>query len=146
MLRGGTAHLPGMPAGDVAPGGDRARRLQRMPGRLGGGMTHAELVDAIAAACKRRRLRCERSPNPVVRCGKCAAMLRRPGAGAGWVDLVILGRRGALFVEVKSQDGRRTMEQMTCAGDIAAAGLRYRVWRPSDLAEGRIDGELDRIT
>jgi hypothetical protein len=51
-----------------------------------------------------------------------------------------------LLVEVKSEDGRRTLDQMACARDVARAGLRYRVWRPSDLAEGRVDEQLDRIT
>lgn len=111
-------------------------------------MTHAELVEAIAAECKRRRLRCQRTPDLAVVCQRCGTVVRRPvGAGpAGWVDLVILGRRSALFVEVKSEDGRRTVDQMACARDVATAGLRYRVWRPSDLAAGRITDELDRIT
>lgn len=108
-------------------------------------MTHAELVEAIEARCRRRRLRCERSAAQAQRCPYCRAVLRRSTSSAGWVDLVILGRGAALFVEVKSEDGRRTLDQMACARNLASAGLKYRVWRPSDLADGRIDDELDRI-
>lgn len=98
-------------------------------------MTHAELVKEIEARCKRRRLRCQRTPVP-----------RDAGPGqAGWVDLVILGRGAALFVEVKSQDGRRTMQQLDCAQQIATAALRYRVWRPSDLDSGAVDQALDHL-
>lgn len=63
----------------------------------------------------------------------------------GWVDLVILGRNGGLFAELKSEDGRRTMDQIRCAGYIAQAGLQYRLWHPGDLDDGTIDKELEAI-
>lgn len=62
----------------------------------------------------------------------------------GWPDLVILGR-GALFVELKSEDGRRSLAQVEVASRIAAAGLTYRLWRPSDWSSGLIRAELEAL-
>jgi hypothetical protein len=50
----------------------------------------------------------------------------------GWVDLVILGR-APLFVELKSENGRRSRAQEDVAYRIQGAGLPYRLWRPIDL-------------
>ncbi len=63
----------------------------------------------------------------------------------GWVDLVVLGNHGALFAELKSEDGRQTMDQIRCAGRITKAGLQYRLWRPADLKDGTIAKELSAI-
>jgi hypothetical protein len=62
----------------------------------------------------------------------------------GWPDLVILGKT-ALFAELKSADGRRSIAQIKVAGRIAGAGLVYRLWRPADLADGTIVKELEAI-
>jgi hypothetical protein len=62
---------------------------------------------------------------------------------AGWVDLVILGEDKSLFVELKSEDGRRTRKQRDCAGQLIHAGLQYRLWRPADL--GEIEHELNAM-
>ncbi len=66
-------------------------------------------------------------------------------SNSGWVDLAILGSRGALFAELKSENGRRTMDQIKCAGRIVQAGLQYRLWRPADLKDGTIAKELTAI-
>jgi hypothetical protein len=66
-------------------------------------------------------------------------------SNSGWVDLAILGKRGALFAELKSEDGRRTMEQIRCAERITKAGLQYRLWQPADLKDGTIVKELQAI-
>lgn len=65
-------------------------------------------------------------------------------SASGWVDLVILGRQ-ALFVELKSEDGRRSIPQIQCSTRIEQAGLQYRCWRPSDLQCGIIQRELEAI-
>ena len=65
-------------------------------------------------------------------------------SSSGWPDLVILGRQ-ALFAELKSEDGRRSMAQLRCAGRLTAAGLAYRLWRPEDLKDGTITRELEAI-
>lgn len=51
---------------------------------------------------------------------------------AGFPDLCIVGRR-VLHVELKSNTGTRTEEQMVWAmGVNAAENGEYRLWRPSD--------------
>lgn len=98
------------------------------------GMTHAELVAEIKAQCKRRRLPCYDTQQ-----------IAWSGDSAGWVDLVILGRGAALFVEVKKEDSRVTRTQSDTHNELAAAGLWCRVWRPSALAAGIIGQELDEL-
>lgn len=110
------------------------------PGRLAelrerarlGTMTHAELVKAISEACYQRRL-------------WHAVTVDSPRNRPGWVDIVILGRGRACFVEVKTETGRRTRAQVDAEREITTAGLWYRLWRPSDLVNGTIDAELDNI-
>jgi len=64
---------------------------------------------------------------------------------SGWPDLVILGKRGAIFAELKSEDGRRSRAQVDVARRLEQAGLAYRLWRPSDLKAGIIRKELEAI-
>jgi hypothetical protein len=95
-------------------------------------MTHAELQAEVTARCDKKKLWWFHAND-------------HPGNRRGWVDLVILGRRGGLFAELKSADGRRTVEQIRCAHHIAGAGLQYRLWHPADLDDGTIDRELEAI-
>jgi hypothetical protein len=62
----------------------------------------------------------------------------------GWVDLIILGH-GALFVELKSWDGRRSKKQVAMADSLILAGLPYRLWRPIDLDMGVIENALNEL-
>lgn len=66
-------------------------------------------------------------------------------AGKGWVDLVIVGHRGALFAELKSEQERRSRAQIRWAERIVKAGLTYRLWRPDDLDDKTIARELEAI-
>jgi len=95
-------------------------------------MTEAELQDAVIGLCKLRGLEWFHAYDS-----------RR--STSGWVDLVIAGGRGALFVELKSEDGRRSMAQIKWAHLIMRAGLQYRLWRPADLKDGTIAKELESI-
>ena len=63
---------------------------------------------------------------------------------AGFPDLVLISstRRRALFRELKKQDGRVSPQQKVVLAAMTAAGLDAAVWRPSDLASGRIAREL----
>ena len=63
---------------------------------------------------------------------------------AGFPDLVLISssRRRALFRELKKQDGRVSPKQKVVLAAMTAAGLDAAVWRPSDLASGRIAREL----
>jgi hypothetical protein len=67
------------------------------------------------------------------------------GDGKGWLDLFIAGRRGILFRELKSAIGRVTPEQRTWIAALTAAGQNVGVWRPADLASGRIQREIRAV-
>lgn len=94
-------------------------------------MTEAELQAEITKMCDERGLVWIHAPD--------ARRVRK-----GWVDLIILGK-GALFVELKSTDGRRSMKQIEMAESLLLAGLPYRLWRPADLGSGVIENELNEL-
>lgn len=60
----------------------------------------------------------------------------------GFPDLVIVGRRGVLIRELKTERGRVTSAQHTWLNALDDAGVDADVWRPSDLIDGTI---LDQI-
>ena len=66
------------------------------------------------------------------------------GSGAGWPDLTICGTT-IIFRELKRQDGKCTPAQNAWGKAIDLAGGDWDVWRPSDLASGRIQFELEAI-
>lgn len=66
------------------------------------------------------------------------------GNGAGFPDLVIAGPRGVLFRELKRAKTNLTPQQKEWAMALAAAD--FAVWRPTDLASGRITRELRSLT
>lgn len=78
---------------------------------------------------------------------KTAAGWRTPvqGDGKGWPDLVLVGRGGVLFRELKSASGALSSEQKGWVAALAAAGADIGVWRPADLTSGRIATELKTI-
>jgi hypothetical protein len=69
----------------------------------------------------------------------------RQASGKGFMDVVIVGFHGALFVEEKSEHERRSKAQIRWADRIVRAGLQYRLWRPADLKDGTIARELEAI-
>lgn len=95
-------------------------------------MTEAELEAEIANACSNLDIWRHHAPDS------------RRGE-AGWVDDVILGRKGALFVENKSEAGRRSLAQIKVANLLVMGGLSYRLWRPSDWQDGTIMKALREI-
>lgn len=54
--------------------------------------------------------------------------------GAGFVDVVLVSaaRRRVLFVELKSDTGRPSPDQVFVGELLVAAGAEYRLWRPRD--------------
>lgn len=62
---------------------------------------------------------------------------------AGFPDLVIVGPRGVLFRELKTDTGRVSPEQSDWLADLTRAGADADVWRPADWA--RIQRELEAI-
>jgi hypothetical protein len=63
----------------------------------------------------------------------------------GYPDLTVVGRKGVLFRELKSATGRPTRAQKEWLESLAAAGQDAAVWRPEDLASGRVKTELEGI-
>lgn len=53
-------------------------------------------------------------------------------SAAGFPDLVLVRRPRCLFVEVKSQRGHLTPDQIAWLRDLDACGLETYCWRPSD--------------
>jgi hypothetical protein len=71
---------------------------------------------------------------------------RRESSGAGFPDLVIAGRRGVLFVELKSFSGSLTPDQRRWGSVLREAGQEWIVWRPSQLVDGTITRALESIS
>ena len=66
------------------------------------------------------------------------------GSKAGWPDLTICGR-AVIFRELKRQTGTTTPAQGDWGVWLAKAGQDWAVWRPLDLASGRIRRELEAL-
>ena len=64
----------------------------------------------------------------------------------GFPDLIIVGRSGVLYRELKDNAGWKTSEQTRWLYSLVAAGQNASVWQPSDLDSGRIEKELQAIS
>ena len=62
----------------------------------------------------------------------------------GFPDLVIVGTRGHLFRELKTEKGRIRPEQDQWLGRLARSGADAGIWRPSDWPH-HIHAELKEI-
>lgn len=96
-------------------------------------MSEAELLEKVLMLAGDRRLIAYHNPET-----KRATL-------AGFPDLVLWGRGGVLFRELKSEEGRHSMQQLHVINTLRAAGASATTWRPADLASGRIARELDAI-
>lgn len=63
----------------------------------------------------------------------------------GWPDLAIFGT-SPLFAELKSQRGTMSADQRQVRLAIEAAGLGYRLWKPSDWLDGTVANELVKLS
>ncbi|VXA93085.1 VRR-NUC domain-containing protein [Citricoccus sp. K5] len=63
---------------------------------------------------------------------------------AGFPDLVLVhpGQGRTLWRELKTAKGRVSPDQKVWLADLVAAGEDADVWRPADLASGRVLAEL----
>lgn len=59
--------------------------------------------------------------------------------GAGFPDLVLVGRNRILFVEVKLEKGRVSDAQHMWLDALKETSAEVYVWRPSDLDAGTIE-------
>lgn len=64
---------------------------------------------------------------------------------AGLPDLLLIGGRGILWRELKTETGKLSAAQQDIGNRLHAAGADIAVWRPSDLASGRVKAELEAI-
>lgn len=119
---------------------DRPTVAHRRPAVSGDGrMTEAAFLSALTTGTRTRP-------------GLCALLgiawyhphdsRRSPG---GWPDLALVGARGFLLRELKTATGRVTAAQGEWGRRLLAAGADWAVWRPADLASGRIVAELEAI-
>lgn len=95
-------------------------------------MTEAELLRAVTAKCEEWGLWAYHNHG------------YKTATQKGFPDLVIIGH-GALFRELKSDDGPLKLYQSEVGRRMEAAGLNWSVWRPADLESGRIQAELRKL-
>jgi hypothetical protein len=65
---------------------------------------------------------------------------------AGLPDDLIIGNRGAIWRELKSETGELSWEQEVIGNQFKRLGWDWAVWRPSDLMTGQIRQELEKIS
>lgn len=63
----------------------------------------------------------------------------------GFPDVVLVGRRGVLWRELKTERGRLTAPQQVWLDRLATTGQDARVWRPSDLISGAVVDEMKGV-
>jgi hypothetical protein len=95
-------------------------------------MTEAELEGQIYQHCKARGLLWFHHRFSV-------------GTTPGFVDDVIIGPRGLLWVENKSEAGTLEPAQRIVRDKLLHLGEPWRLWRPRDLRSGLIVAELEAI-
>lgn len=94
-------------------------------------MTEAQLQSAVVALCKLYGLT---AYHPWI----------SVHSSPGWPDLFICGTH-AMARELKREDGKATGAQNAWGTALRRAGITWDIWRPSDLASGRIQKELESI-
>jgi hypothetical protein len=67
------------------------------------------------------------------------------GDGKGYPDLTIVGPGGVMWRELKSATGATSPEQRVWLSALTEAGVDAGVWKPRDLASGRIAAELSAL-
>jgi hypothetical protein len=63
----------------------------------------------------------------------------------GLPDLLLIGDRGLMFAETKSDTGRRSRAQLVYASRLHWACARYQLWTPEHWARGEIRAKLREI-
>lgn len=63
----------------------------------------------------------------------------------GWPDLAMVGKRGFITRELKSERGTVTPDQERWGEMLRQVGISWDVWRPEDLRSGRVENELRAI-
>lgn len=129
------------PRAAAAPHSSRPRAAQRAAGTgnqhaakvIAAAMSEAKLEEHVRAACKqlgilRFHVRISRGTTP------------------GLPDDILIGARGMLWRECKTQKGKPTPAQISTGEALTAAGQDWGIWRPEDWLSGRVVRELTRIS
>ena len=96
-------------------------------------MTEAQLQAAILEACAWLKLLAYHTHDS-----------RR--SARGFPDLVIVGPRGVIFRELKSDSGETSPEQDLWGWMLCRSGASWQVWRPADWYSGVIRDVLQQLT
>jgi hypothetical protein len=70
---------------------------------------------------------------------------RRCQGPRGFVDVMLVGRRGVIFAETKSRAGQLRPDQQTWKWTLLASGQAWFLWRPADWISGQVEAELRAI-
>lgn len=102
-------------------------------------MTENDLLVAVLDLCKLRRAHVHHCRPALSRSGRWMTPIQ---GDAGFPDLVIVTASAVLWRELKGVKGRATPQQRLWHQRLSDAGQDVAVWKPQDLASGRIDAEL----
>jgi hypothetical protein len=106
-------------------------------------MTEAELLSNVLGLAEILKYRCVHMRPGMNRRGRWSTAMSGTQA-AGWPDLFMVRREHALAVELKSERGRTTPEQLDWLACLCNAGIETFVWRPADWLDGTIESVLRR--
>jgi hypothetical protein len=95
-------------------------------------MSHADLETEIRKLCKERGIKVWQDKDP-----------RRNEKG--FPDFLLLGSGNVLWRELKTMQDDLKPEQRRFGSWLMRSDQDWAVWRPSDLRNGSIETQLDRI-
>lgn len=134
---GGLPHVQlGLAAGPPADGGE-VRELS-VPDARGGApvtakqMTEAELMASVKDAARDLGILAFHVPDS-------------RGMLPGLPDLILMGKNGTIWRELKNRYGQLTGAQRLVGYLLQGGGQDWDTWRPADLDSGRIATELEAI-
>jgi hypothetical protein len=99
-------------------------------------VTHAELQARVLDLASSLRLH-------VHFCSMAKASWQ--GASPGFPDLVIIGRNGVLWRELKIPPDKLRPAQRALGYTLCASGQDWKVWVPGHLESGLIEKELEAV-
>jgi hypothetical protein len=103
-------------------------------------MTEEELLTEVVSRCERYGVASVHIDN--------AHHSKRRGDLIGFPDLILCGRNGVAFRELKREGPWHSLRPAQAAWKwrLLAAGQDWDIWQPSDLTSGRIDRELAALS
>jgi hypothetical protein len=116
-----------------------------MPSTAIATMTEAELLSSVVELAELLKWRCVYFRPGMNRRGHWSTAMTGTDA-AGWPDLFMVRRERALAVELKSERGRATPEQLDWLAALSNAGIESHVWRPQQWFDGTIQKVLQHPT